>query len=192
MTTIDTPADAALAPQAALRAEPAQTASRTVSRETAARYVWAVTRIGLGWIFLWPFLDKTFGLGHETPSASSWINGGNPTEGFLSHSIGPFSGIYQNIAGETWVNVLFIGGLLAIAVGLLLGVAMRLTCAGGVVLVLLMWSASLPPANDVFMDDHIIFALVLIGLALVGAGNTVGLGQWWTRTALVQRFPWLA
>src|SRR4051812_9845012 len=59
------------------------------------RYVWAATRLCLGWTFLWPFLDKTFGLGHETPSAGAWINGGNPTEGFLAHSVGPFSSIYQ-------------------------------------------------------------------------------------------------
>jgi len=32
---------------------------------------------------------------------------------------------------------------------------------------------------------------VLLGLALVGAGNTLGLGRWWTQTTLVRRFPWL-
>lgn len=42
------------------------------------------------------------------------------------------------------------------------------------------------------MGNHIIYALVLIGLALVSAGNTLGLGRWWTQTALVRRFPWLA
>jgi len=32
--------------------------------------------------------------------------------------------------------------------------------------------------------------LLLIGLALVSACNTFGLGRWWTQTALVRRFPW--
>jgi hypothetical protein len=50
------------------------------------RYIAAATRLSLGWVFLWAFLDKTFGLGHETASADAWISGGNPTEGFLSHS----------------------------------------------------------------------------------------------------------
>jgi thiosulfate dehydrogenase [quinone] large subunit len=59
-------------------------------------------------------------------------------------------------------------------------------------MVVLMWSAALPPENNLFLDDHIIYALVLIGLALAGAGNTLGLGRWWTRTSLVQRHPWLA
>jgi thiosulfate dehydrogenase (quinone) large subunit len=57
---------------------------------------------------------------------------------------------------------------------------------------LLMWSASLPPDQDVWLDNHIVYALLLIGLALVGAGNTLGLGNRWAQTKLVRRLPWLA
>ena len=52
-----------------------------------------------------------------------------------------------------------------------------------------MWSVVLPPENNVFMDDHLIYALLIIGLALVGAGGTLGLGRWWAKTRLVQRLP---
>jgi thiosulfate dehydrogenase (quinone) large subunit len=166
--------------------------TNSLTRETALRYLWAVTRLCMAWIFLWPFLDKLFGLGHGTKSADAWISGGNPTKGFLSGSIGPFSSFYHGIAGAGLVNWLFMVGLIAIAVMLLLGIGMRFACAAGALMVLLMWSASLPPENDVFMDNHIIYALLLVGLALVGAGNTLGLGRWWTNTSLVQRFPWLA
>ncbi len=43
----------------------AQSATTTAEpvRTMAARYLWALTRLCLGWTFLWPFLDKTFGLG---------------------------------------------------------------------------------------------------------------------------------
>jgi len=82
-------------------------------------------------------------------------------------------------------------GLLGIAAALLLGIGVRVAAVTGAVMVILMWSASLPPQDDVFMDNHIIYALVLLGLALVGAGNTLGLGRWWTQTTLVRRFPWL-
>ena len=167
------------------------TATRYLSREVAARYLWAVTRLCLGWTFLWPFLDKLFGLGHQTTAAHAWINGGSPSMGFLSGAIGPFAGIYQAIAGAGWVNWMFMIGLLAIAVALLLGIGMRIAAVAGAVLLVLMWSASLPPQDDIFMDNHIIYALVLLGLAVVGAGNTLGLGRWWTQTALVRRFPWL-
>jgi thiosulfate dehydrogenase (quinone) large subunit len=140
----------------------------------------------------WPFLDKAFGLGHETASADAWISGGNPTEGFLSHSAGPFSSIYPSMAGAGVVNALFMTDLLAIGVALLQGIAMRRACIAGATLLMLMWTASLPPENNLFMDDRIIYALVLIGLAAVGAGKTLGLGGWWARTPVVQRHSWLA
>ena len=157
----------------------------------ATTYLWAITRLCMGWVFLWPFLDKTFGLGHETTSAHAWIRGGSPSKGFLSGSVGPFSSFYQGIAGAGLVNWLFMIGLLGIAAALLLGIGVRIAAVAGAVMVVLMWSASLPPQDDVFMDNHIIYALVLLGLALVGAGNTLGLGRWWTQTTLVRRFPWL-
>jgi thiosulfate dehydrogenase [quinone] large subunit len=167
--------------------------ARTLSltRDTALRYLWAVVRLGMAWTFAWPFLDKLFGLDHQTTSAQAWINGGNPTKGFLSGSAGAFSGFYQGIAGAGIVNWLFMVGLLAIALSLSFGIAMRFAAAAGSVMLLLMWSASLPPSDDLFLDNHIIYALLLVGLALVGAGNTLGLGRWWTQTSLVQRYRWL-
>ncbi len=82
-------------------------------------------------------------------------------------------------------------GLLCIGVALLLGIGMRIAAISGAVLLVLMWSASLPPANNLFMDDHIIYAIVLLGLAVVGAGNTLGFGRQWTNTTLVRHHPWL-
>ena len=156
-----------------------------------ARYIWAITRLCLGWTFLWPFLDKTFGLGHETPSANAWIDGGSPTTGFLAGATGPFAGIYHSISGAGWADWGFMLGLVLIGVALLAGIGMRIAAVSGAVLLVLMWTASLPPANNLFMDDHIIYALVLLGLAVVGAGNTLGLGRRWTGTDLVQKHAWL-
>ena len=99
-----------------------------------------------------------FGLGHETPVAQAWINGGNPTKGFLSGAVAPFAGVHHDIAGAGLVNWLFMVGLIAIAAALLLGIFIRLACAAGALMVVLMWSASLPPQDDVFMDNHIIYA----------------------------------
>jgi thiosulfate dehydrogenase [quinone] large subunit len=180
------------------KAAPTVVAPRTnvkavpLTRQRALGYVWAVTRLGLGWIFLWAFVDKMFGLGHETASAESWIHGGSPTEGFLSGSVGPFSSIYHGIAGAGIVDALFMVGLAAIGILLLLGIGMRFACGAGALMVVLMWTAALPPENNLFLDDHIIYAFVLIGLALAGAGNTLGFGRMWTKTSLVRRFPWLA
>ncbi len=38
---------------------------------TATRYLLAGIRIALGWVFLWAFLDKLFGLGRSTPAANA-------------------------------------------------------------------------------------------------------------------------
>lgn len=55
----------------------------------------------------------------------------------------------------------------------------------------MMWTAVLPPENNPFMEDHLVYALVLAGLALGDAGGTLGLGRWWSRTRLVERMPFL-
>src|SRR5262249_29187152 len=84
------------------RPTPAAPAPPAVS--VATRYVLAVLRIVVGWVFLWAFLDKLFGFGYATPSAKSWLNGGSPTKGFLSSATGPFAGVYHDIAGTGWAN----------------------------------------------------------------------------------------
>ena len=130
-------------------------------------------------------------MGHETASAKAWIHGGSPTSGFLAGAVGPFAGIYHSMSGALWADWGFMLGLLCIGVALLLGIGMRIAAVAGAVLLVLMWSASLPPANNIFMDDHLIYALVLGGLVIVGAGNIVGFGRRWTSTDLVRRYPWL-
>jgi thiosulfate dehydrogenase (quinone) large subunit len=166
--------------------------SSPLRQTTAIRYLSAAIRLSLGFIFLWAFLDKVFGLGHDTTSAKSWINGGSPTKGFLgSATQGPLASLYHAIAGNPLTDVLFMAALLGIGAALLLGVAMRLAGIAGAALTVLMWSAVLPPASNPFMDDHLVYAAVLILLVLLGAENTLGLGRRWAQVPLVQRVPWL-
>jgi thiosulfate dehydrogenase [quinone] large subunit len=155
-----------------------------------ARYAAAAARLSLGWIFLWAFLDKTFGLGYATESKNAWIDGGSPTNGFLSNApTGPFKDIYNDIAGAAWADWLFMIGLLGIGVALLAGIAMRIAAAAGALLLILMWTAVLPPENNPFMDDHIVYAIVLVLLAALGAGKTLGLGTTWEKLPIVKRNP---
>ncbi|OHV40865.1 hypothetical protein BBK14_32325 [Parafrankia soli] len=76
----------------------------------------------------------------------------------------------------------------AIGLDVPLGIAMWPAAAAGAVLTVMMWSAVLPPANNPFMDDHLIYAAVLVLLAVLGAGR---LGRLWAATPLVRRAPWL-
>jgi thiosulfate dehydrogenase [quinone] large subunit len=165
-------------------------APQPLTETPAARYVWAIARLALGWVFAWAFLDKTFGLGHETPAARAWIDGGSPTAGFLKNTPeGPFADFYKDLAGAAWADWLFMLGLAGIGTALILGIAMRIAAVAGALLMVLMWTAVLPPENNPFMDDHLVYAIVLIGLALVSAGNTAGFGKWWSEIPLVRRFP---
>jgi thiosulfate dehydrogenase [quinone] large subunit len=177
-------------------------AAGTVITTGAARFL-AVFRVVIGFEFLWAFLDKTFGLGYATPAARAWINGGSPTKGFLSRvAVGPFESILHSWAGAAWADWLFMAGLLGIGIALILGVGLRIAAVSGTVMMLLMWAAEWPLAKvtsagepsmstNPIVDYHIIYALVLIALALTYAGHTWGLGRLWARLPFVQRNPWL-
>ena len=200
MTTTRTHRPAILTSDDAFLAEP--TVEET-PRHRAYRFTLAATRLSLGWVFLWAFLDKLFALGFSTGrdaesgvvdrfGDAAWINGGSPTEGFLKFGAdGPLKGFYNDIAGAAWADWLFMLGLAGIGTALLLGIGMRIAAAAGVALMLMMWSAVLPPENNPFMDDHIVYALVLVALALTSAGTTLGLGRLWERIPLVARYGFL-
>ena len=162
----------------------------------------AALRIAYGVTFLWAFLDKTFALGFHTGydqaghldrfGPAAWINGGSPTEGFLSFAIpadNPFHGFYTGLAGHAWVDWLFMAGLLGIGLTLLLGVGMRLGTAAGALLYAFMYTASLPLENNPVVDDHLIGVIVMAVLALGTAGATWGLGRSWNKTTVVQEHP---
>ncbi len=88
------------------------------------------------------------------------------------------------------VDWMFILGLMTIGVTLLLGVGVRLGAYIGVLMLLLMYPGGfiLPEHNPV-LDEHIVYAIVMLALAAAGAGRYLGLGKVRAKTALVKRFP---
>lgn len=177
------------------RATTAQDGAATAVEGTgilsASHAVLATARIVVGWTFLWAFIDKLFGLGYATPSGNGWIDGGSPTQGFLGNADGPFKGLYNALAGTAFADWAFMIGLLGIGTAMLLGIGMRIAGASGALLYVLMWSVVLPPENNPIVDEHILGALLVGALALLGAGRYAGLGAWWSNTALVKKFRWL-
>ena len=78
--------------------------------------------------------------------------------------------------------------MLLIGLGLMLGIATRLAALSGIVwMVLFYTAASIWPENNPFLDDHLVYVIVLAGIAYVGAGRYLGLGRRWERTALARR-----
>ncbi|GHH78011.1 hypothetical protein [Promicromonospora soli] len=164
-------------------------AATHVTGDGVARYSFAGVRLLLAFELLWAFGDKLLGWGLATPTDRAWINGGSPTEGYLSGVEGPFAGFFGALAGNAVVDWLFMLGLLGIGLALALGIGMRIAAGAGALLMLLMWLASLPLENNPFVDYHLVNAVLLVGLAAFLAGDTAGLGNWWARLPLVQRFP---
>lgn len=163
--------------------------------------VWGLARIALGFTFLWAFFDKLLGLGFSTcrdgqtgevviNCSKSWLWGGSPTSGFLQFGTdGPLAGFYQGLAGNIFIDWLFMMGLLGIGLALILGIGMRIAAVSGVLLMLMMWSAAFPPANNPLIDEHIIYALLLVGLLKVNSNQVFGLRHRWAATGLVKRYP---
>jgi thiosulfate dehydrogenase [quinone] large subunit len=163
----------------------------------------AVTRIGVGFVFLWAFLDKTFGWHYATGAGKGWIDGGSPTKGFLSSvAAGPMQSAFHSWAGAGWANWLFMLALLGVGLALLSGIALRPAAVAGTALMAFMWIAEWPPAQHLsdgtpsmssnpLVDYHVLYAAVMIALAVASAGTTWGLGKAWARLPIVRDHTWL-
>jgi thiosulfate dehydrogenase [quinone] large subunit len=170
---------------------------------TARAYAFASLRLLTGFVFLWAFLDKTFGFGYATPSGKGWTDGGSPTKGFLgSVAAGPMESAFHSWAGDPWADWLFMLGLLGIGLALVGGVALRIAAVAGTAMMALMWIAEWPPVKHLsdgtpsmstnpFVDYHVIYAVALIVLAAVAAGDTLGAGRQWAKLPLVRDHSWL-
>jgi thiosulfate dehydrogenase (quinone) large subunit len=166
-----------------------------------ARQALAALRIGFGLTFLWAFFDKLLALGYHTGynqegvldrfGDAAWINGGSPTEGFLTFGVNPdspFASFYTNLAGYAVVDWLFMLGLLGIGLTLTFGVGMRIGAISGFLMYLFMYGAVMVPENNPVFDDHLIGAIAMTVLFFTLAGDTWGFGKAWAKTHLVRKY----
>lgn len=164
-------------------------------------WVWPLIRIALGLVFLWAFLDKLFALGFATGrnpqtdavdrmGSEAWINGASPTTGFLSQGTDtPLRGMYESMAGVAVVDWLFMLGMGGVGLAVILGVATRIATVAGVLLMVSLRLALLVPETNPIVDEHLVYALLLIGLAGLPAARRLSLAGWWERLPIVQRMP---
>ncbi|RJR12485.1 DoxX family protein [Candidatus Parcubacteria bacterium] len=90
-------------------------------------------------------------------------------------------------------NLLNEWGLTIIGVMLILGIGVRLASVLGVALMLLYYFPALqfPYAGDhaYIVDDHIVYALLLLYLAAARAGRIFGLERWCLELPICARYP---
>lgn len=147
--------------------------------------VLAVSRIVIGFYFLWAFLDKTFGLGFTTPSERAWINGGTPAQGYLGNlpEEQPLADLFQSLFLNSVGDVLFMAGLLGIGVAMITGAGLKIAAVSGTALMLFMYLVALPwvgeHGTNPVLDSHVMEAILLIIPAVTLAGDKWGLGRWW-------------
>ncbi|GAB3243107.1 hypothetical protein [Kineosporia babensis] len=175
----------------------------TPAVSSLAAKLFAVLRVSVGFIFLWAALDKTFGLGYSSAAEKAWIEGNSPTKGFLSFiDQGPFASVFNNMAGNAIVDILFMVGMFAVGVAVIAGVAMQVAAVSGSLIMVMMWVAEWPMAQTTgageptgstnpFMDYHLIYALVLFALVAVSAGKTWGLGNIWEKLPVIKDQKWM-
>ena len=197
MTASDTAlAGESVAPASAATPDRAAT-ERDLVRPELGRRVLAVLRLATGFIFLWAFLDKTFGLGYSTPTDRAWINGGTPSQGFLLGDavVGPLKPFFASIASPA-SDVLFMIAMLGIGVAVMLGIGLRVSAVVGSFVLLAMWLAEWPigmgtGSTNPIVNYHVIYALSLTVIAVLHAGDTWGAGLPWQRLALIRQARWL-
>ncbi len=147
-----------------------------------ARYALAAGRIIIGWIFLWAFVDKLFGLGYSTPAERAWLNGGTPAQGYIGGAEGPFAGFFQSVFQNPFGDVLFMVGLLGIGLAMLTGAGLKIAAVTGTLLMAFMWMTQIPfvlGGTNPVTTSHWVEAALLIIAATTLAGDTWGIGRWW-------------
>ncbi len=160
-----------------------------------ARGALAVLRLATGFIFLWAFLDRAIGLGFSTTSAAAWIQGGTPSQGFLNSPAltGPFKSFFALIASPASdvLAVLAVLAMFAVGAAGMLGVGLRVGAVAGSVVLLFMHLAEWPftvnaASTNPLVGYHIVYALALIVIAFVSAGDTRGFGRVWKSLPLIR------
>jgi thiosulfate dehydrogenase [quinone] large subunit len=140
-------------------------------------------RLGIGWVLFYAGWSKVVTF---FTAAEDWT-----AAGFLSHLEGPFAEFFSSLAGNAAVDYLNAYGLLLIGAAIILGVLVRWAALWGIVLMLLYFFAGFPPEHAYVVDDHIIYALVLILLAAIGAGRMWGIDGVIENSGLARSNPWL-
>ena len=149
-----------------------------ISEKTAV----GILRISMGWLMLYAGLTKVF---NPSWSAAGYLNNAKTFPEFFRWFASPEILPITNLINE-W-------GLTLLGVSLILGIGVRLSSTFGVLLMLLYYFPALEfpyaGANSYIIDDHIIYALILVYFAEARAGRVWGLDKWFVNLPIFRKTP---
>lgn len=141
-------------------------------------------RILMGWLFFYAGITKVL---NPEWSAAGYLKGAKTFVWFYQWLLSPNVLPIINFINE-W-------GLTLLGVSLILGIGVRLSSILGAVLMLLYYFVILdfpyPNPNSFLVDQHIIFAFVLLLFANLRAGRVWGLENWCSNLPICSKFPGL-
>lgn len=185
-----------------------QVTTEVVKERKLGPVLLSITRIGIGFIFLWAFLDKLIGLGFSTCRDAetkavdvlcekAWLSGGAITKGYLGSSSGPLADLFKSLGDQRWTDWAFMLGLLGIGLALILGIGTKIAAWCAVAMLGMMYVSHAWPGvggntTNPFLDDHVLYATAAVGIVYVElARQSIGLGKVWRTLPIVKKNTWL-
>ncbi|MDO8600971.1 MAG: DoxX family protein [bacterium] len=139
-------------------------------------------RISMGWMMFYAGITKVL---NPEWTAAGYLAGAKTFGGFYQWLTTPGMLPVVNFINE-W-------GLTLLGISLILGIGVRMTSILGAVLMMLYYFPILdfpyPNAHSYIVDEHIIYAFVLLFFAAVRAGRAWGLENWCANLPICSRFP---
>ena len=138
-------------------------------------------RISTGWLMFYAGITKVI---DPSWSAAGYLSGAKTFTGFFNFLTSPAILPITNFVNE-W-------GLTLLGISLILGIAVRLAGKLGALLMILYWlplGILYPDAHSLIVDDHIIYAAVLLVLSSMRAGRVYGLENWCSNLPICSKFP---
>lgn len=157
----------------------------STTNSNSERLVLMLLRLSMAWVFLYAASHQVFVPGW---SIAGFLKGTKTFNGLFAVFTGP---------GIAPVVSFLVGyGHLLIGLSLLVGLMVRASALAGIVLMILYWMAHMDfpyisNTNNLLVDSHIVYALVLWLMIVKSAGHVWGLDGWASKTGAAQRIGFL-
>lgn len=141
----------------------------------------SLLRISLGFLFLYSGVTKIL---NTDWSSIKYLQNAKTFTGMYSWMAQPSILPYINSINE-WGQIL-------LGISLVLGIGMRLsTTLGAILMTLYYFALPFPHPNpqSFIVDEHVIYALIMIYLGAVRAGRIYGIETWCSKLPLCSKYP---